>query len=556
MHRRIIKILVFSIFVFTSYVTIYANDFVVQSFNKVEKDISAIRYKREDVNDIPCAIIKIRTDIPKPFVFDANLGVEGDIAYKASNEIWVYVSDGERQLTIAKEGFVTLKYAIPQKIEKSSVYSLVLKAKDNKISVVILSDPPDAQKYIDGELLGPGERFDIEKGQRVLEIKKEGYISLSKPITINEENALFKDNKLSRPVPTAITISSKPSDATIYLNNQDEGRTKKKLIKMPGEYQLRITKNLYEPIEKTITVSSKGENTWSYTLTKAVGKLSIKTTPLNAVILIDGEPLIVDTKELAAGEYQIEVRKTGWHSKIQNITMHKGVDQDISVQLVQKTGNLQLTVEPYETQILFKQNGKVLETLRGSQYKPDIPIGDYSIFLSANGYKNARKSFSIVEENTTSLDVKLRKLYYVKSRGKALVLSAIFPGFGQLYEGRSLWAFVYMVAEASLIYDLNLLLIDYDKLHQNYLDKRDSYSNFEGSQDEITQKWIEVQFAFDASESNYRQQQITMGLIVGAHVWNVADAWLFMPKRTESNWTTGIITDGRSVSAQVKVNLP
>jgi hypothetical protein len=550
------KILTYILFAFACFSVVQANEFVVQSFKKVENDVSAIRYKREDVNDIPCAIIKIRTDIPKTIDFEANLRVVGNIEYKTNNEIWVYVSEGERQLTISKEGFVTYKYAIPQFIEKSSVYSLVLKAKDNKISVVILSDPPDAQKYIDGELFGSGEQFDIEIGQHLLEIKKEGYVSLSKPITINEDNVLFRDNILSRQVPTGLTISSQPSDATIYLNNQNEGRTKKKLLKMPGEYQLRITKNMYEPIEEIITVSSNGDNTWSFTLTKAVGKLSIKTTPPNAVILIDGEPLIVDTKELAAGEYQIEVRKNGWHSKIQNITMLKGVDQEISIQLVQKTGNLQLTVEPYETQILFEQNGKVLETLRGSQYKPDIPIGDYSIFLSANGYKNVRKSLSIVEENTTSLDVKLKKIYYVKPRGQALWRSTLLPGFGQLYEGRPLWGFVYLVAEASLIYNLNIQRSDYDKLHQDYLDKRNAYSNFQGSEAQISEMWADVQSAFDASESNYRNQQITMGLIAGTYLWNIADAWLFMPRRTESNLSAGVATNGNAISAHVKVSLP
>jgi len=44
--------------------------------------------------------------------------------------------------------------------------------------------------------------------------------------------------------------------------------------------------------------------------------------------------------------------------------------------------------------------------------------------------------------------------------------------------------------------------------------------------------------------------------MVGAYLWNVVDAWLFMPRRTESNWSTGIISDGRSVSAQLKVELP
>jgi archaellum component FlaG (FlaF/FlaG flagellin family) len=541
---------------FTCYASTYANEFVVQSFEKVDNDLSARRYERKDVNDTPCAIIKIRSDIPKPFVFDANMGIEGNAEYKDNNEIWVYVSEGERQLTIAKEGFVTLKYPIPQMVESLSVYSLVLKAKDNKFSVVIISDPPDAQKYIDGELLGPGEQFDIEKGERLLEIKKDGFITYSRDVNINEENSLFKDIKLSRPEPTELTISSQPSDATIYLNNQDVGQTKKRLIRMPGEYQLRITKNKYESVEDTIHVSSDGENEWSFTLVKAVGKLSISTTPEDVEILINGEPINAATKELAAGGYQIEVRKSGWHSKIQNITMVKGVDQDLQIQLVQKTGKLELTVEPYETQVLFEQNGDVLESWRGTQFKKDIPVGNYSIFLSAKGYQEVRKSLSIVEENTMRVDVKLKKLYYVKPRGQALWRSTLLPGYGQYYEDRWGMASLFLAGETVLLLQLLDQRSEYRALHEEYLEERSSYSSFQGSSDEFQLKWEQVQLAYDKTQKNYQLQQVTLGLMGSIYIWNLVDAWVKMPKYTDKNLSASLFTDGQTLSAEVKVKLP
>jgi len=68
--------------------------------------------------------------------------------------------------------------------------------------------------------------------------------------------------------------------------------------------------------------------------------------------------------------------------------------------------------------------------------------------------------------------------------------------------------------------------------------------------------WSDVQTAYNLSESNYQSQQITVGLIAGAYLWNIADAWLFMPRITESNWSTGVSTDGKSISAHIGVSLP
>ena len=96
---------IFLFILLASTVSLNANEFEVKSIEKIENDLSARRFERRDVNNNSCAIIKIVTDIPKPFAFDANLGIEGSVEYKENNEIWLYVSPGERQITIAKDEF-------------------------------------------------------------------------------------------------------------------------------------------------------------------------------------------------------------------------------------------------------------------------------------------------------------------------------------------------------------------------------------------------------------------------------------------------------------------
>jgi len=384
----------------------YGNEFAVKSFEKIDNDLSARRYERKDVNDIPCAIIKIRTDIPKPFVFDANLGIEGDVLYKESNEIWIYVSEGERQLTIAKDGFITLKYALPR-IEKSLVYSLVLTAKENKVSVVIISDPPDAEKWIDGKSLGNGNRFNIEIGQHNLEIRSSGYTTFKKTITVNDKNAIFQNIRLVEQEKVKLTLKSKPEGATIYLDGVDVGQTNKQLFKFPGEYSLRLSKSKYETIEQRIEVSESGDNTWDFNLLKLTAMLTIRTTPADAQIYIDRELKSSKSQELAPGRYRIEVKQDGWKPATETIVMVKGVDQTQIFTLTQKTGKLQLTVEPMEAKVILMQSGKQIDSWAGSENKKGIPVGDYSLKLSAAGYGDETRIITIRESKINTLEINL-----------------------------------------------------------------------------------------------------------------------------------------------------
>jgi hypothetical protein len=144
--------------VFTLFFSAQAAQFRIISFDFDAEDLSAIRFGRSDVNDDACAIIKIFTDIEN-LHFDARLGIEGNVV-KKEGEYWIYVSPLEKQIKLSAQGFVTLEYNIPIRIESAKVYKLSLTALDiptsEEIPEIVLfeSEPSNAELYIDGKLKG------------------------------------------------------------------------------------------------------------------------------------------------------------------------------------------------------------------------------------------------------------------------------------------------------------------------------------------------------------------------------------------------------------------
>jgi len=406
------------LFTFTA-LQIFANEFVVKSFEIISNDLSARRYERIDVNDIPCAIIKIRTDLLKPFFFEANLGIEGDVEYKENNEIWLYVSEGERHLTIAKNNFITLSYSIPEHVEKSSVYRLNLSAKDNSITVMIISEPSDAEKWLDGEMLGNGETYIIESGKYELSVKKKGYKSFSGGITVDEKNALFRNITLAETEPQKITITSMPSGANILIDEVNEGRTNKQLFKFPGKYHLRIILDAHAPIQDTISVTDTGENNWSYSLQKTTGTLTVITTPLEAELLVNNEVKASKQIDLAPGNYRLGVLHDDFESQYRNIVISQGVSITETFRLQQLYGKLQFTVEPMETKVVLYQDKIEKYSWEGSLFMDNIPMGLYTAELSCLGYKTKRVALRIKEDEQYNLDLNLEPAPISGSKSQA-----------------------------------------------------------------------------------------------------------------------------------------
>ena len=105
---------------------IYSQELKVKSFSLAATDISAQTQQRKDLNDEPCALVKVQ------FVGDI-LNVKGNVILpllKEDYETWVYLTHGSRQMQVTAKNYLPLMikfadYGV-ENVEKNRTYVLVL----------------------------------------------------------------------------------------------------------------------------------------------------------------------------------------------------------------------------------------------------------------------------------------------------------------------------------------------------------------------------------------------------------------------------------------------
>ena len=113
---------------------------LVPSFRTLEKDLLARTQPRLDLNDVPCAIVRVSAADIETYTFEGN--IIGDVIYQ-SGEALVYMTKGSRTITIKSNKFGMLKFDFPQRLEKQVVYKLDLKLilpEDQKRKTLIMAE--------------------------------------------------------------------------------------------------------------------------------------------------------------------------------------------------------------------------------------------------------------------------------------------------------------------------------------------------------------------------------------------------------------------------------
>ena len=113
---------------------------LVPSFRTLEKDLLARTQPRLDLNEVPCAIVRVSAADIESYTFEGN--IIGEVIYQ-SGEALVYMTNGTRNITIKSNKFGMLKFDFPQKLEKQVVYKLDLKLilpEDQKRKTLIMAE--------------------------------------------------------------------------------------------------------------------------------------------------------------------------------------------------------------------------------------------------------------------------------------------------------------------------------------------------------------------------------------------------------------------------------
>ena len=194
-----------------------------------------------------------------------------ELEFKVYNEAEIWIDDvrvatgswkgkleyGPHRIECKKESHRTTEMVI--NVDPQTLGPIVLESPEPIYGTLIVnSTPVGAEIFVDDKFLGstPGT-FRVLVGERKVAIKRTGYNTENKTLTVTESETSRIDVKLNDIIP--ITISSIPR-ATLYIDGERVGQTPWSRTVIAGEHKVKLQAPKFYDLEKTIPVDEPYKN--------------------------------------------------------------------------------------------------------------------------------------------------------------------------------------------------------------------------------------------------------------------------------------------------------
>ena len=328
---------------------IYSQELKVKSFTLAATDISAQTQQRKDLNDEPCALVKVQ------FVGDI-LDVEGNVIkplVKKGNETWAYMTHGSQQMKVLTKDYLPImvdfsNYGISQ-VEKNKTYVLVLtkpvggaEPVDAGGNFYALSvQPKNAVVTIDGiqqNVSTDGEYSAmLPYGTHTYKVEAGGYISKSGSFTVSSGDMTPISVSLLSAM-ASVSITCPTPAVSLYVDKKAVGNSPWSGSLKEGMHLLEARKSGYRSQQKTIQLAQQQKLDVTFGELVAIqGNLSVNYKPFGADVYVDGKKLGQSPRVfngLLVGNHQVEVRKDGYATDRKSVSISEGQTASITGTLV------------------------------------------------------------------------------------------------------------------------------------------------------------------------------------------------------------------------------
>ena len=330
--------------------SVAAQQLTVKSFTPTNQIIAGDD-RKTDWNNVPCALIKVQGA-----EVDSVAGVFEVV--RRGPELWAYVTNGRRSITIYKHGFeastVNFSDFNVEGAESNKVYLLVISTpaasateQEKKADYLTLwVTPYNAAVSIDGRSCSvdttEGTVTEVLTfGLHTIQVQSPGYETVNKNIQFTKDNRVHHINLTS--LMTEVVIQATTPGTVIFVNNEQRGTDRCTLQLAPRTYIIKGEKAGHASQEVTFTISDDAttQHITIPALRAITGSADINFKPTGSQIFIDGKsvgtsPHIID--DLSVGSHTLEVKCDGYNTFKQTIIIKEKENLDISGTLF-KAGN-------------------------------------------------------------------------------------------------------------------------------------------------------------------------------------------------------------------------
>ena len=208
--------------------------------------------------------------------------------------------------------------------------------------LVLTVSPKNARVEIDGEERaiddnGEGSYY-LERGMHTYAVSAMGYAPQSGSVAIGDERRQLEISLESTMARLRLTCET--PGVSFYVNEQRKGTDNWTGDLLADTYVIEARKEGYRTQSRTVTLTERGEETIAFpALEEITGSLVVDYKPVNAEVWIDGEKagLSPDRFSVMVGSHEVELRKAGYASKTESVSVKEGEETLIGGTLSKET---------------------------------------------------------------------------------------------------------------------------------------------------------------------------------------------------------------------------
>ena len=355
--------IVFLLLLILSAFDVFGQELTVKKMEMVPMDLSASTQPRNDRNDNPCALVKV-------LMVDDISRVEGNVIGDVEDrgtEKWVYLSAGTKMMRIIPKNHLPLMimfgdYGI-NKVEGKVTYELILSSAssivdsdDGKSYLVINVQPETADVEVDGksqEVKGGSAKVRLSHGSHSYTVSAFGYAKKHGTVVLGNEKKQISVSLES--AMATLCVSCATEGASIYINDELQGRTPWKGILVSGDYLVEARKEGYRNTKKSISLKDRELQTVNLPPLQMIsGTIDVNYDPVGTEVWLDGKKLGTSPdifRSIAVGSHQLKLISSGYQDKLLQVIVEEGKTQTLTGTLQRVETQVSKPVEPVSNKV-------------------------------------------------------------------------------------------------------------------------------------------------------------------------------------------------------------
>ena len=206
-------------------------------------------------------------------------------------------------------------------------------------SLSVMCEPIETEIFLNGKSYGYSPKIisDLIIGNYSLELKKPGFIQVSREISINENKSTIINELLTQGI--IIRITSDPVNAELKINGNISGNTPQSIFTKPGSFNFKLEKEFYNVLEKTLFI--RNDTVVMFNLTNKFKNIHISSFPEGSDYSINGRKMgyTPATLELPHGNHTITISRNKYYTYELNLKLDDNFSQIINPTLQKEYPN-------------------------------------------------------------------------------------------------------------------------------------------------------------------------------------------------------------------------